>query len=147
MAVVAVPAGGGDAAVVADGVDYSNGIALSADARRFTWSRAFHRPGVTALSLADGSRRRVADLPRTVPDGIALCDDGAVLVSCFQPNHIYRIPAGGGTPELVLDDWRGLQTLTPTNIAFFGPGGSRLAIASLCGWQISWAERPGAANR
>ena len=36
----------------------------------------------------------------------------------------------------------GLQTLTPTNIAFFGPGGSRLAIASLAGWQVSWADTP-----
>ena len=42
----------------------------------------------------------------------------------------------------MLDDWRGLQTLTPTNIAFFGPGGSRLAIASLAGWHVSWAETP-----
>ena len=42
----------------------------------------------------------------------------------------------------MLDDWRGLQTLTPTNIAFFGPGGSRLAIASLAGWQVSCADTP-----
>ena len=145
---MAVPPGGGDATVVADGFDYANGIALSADATTLYVVETFDNPGVTALSLTDGSRHRVADLPRTVPDGIALCDDGALLVSCFQPNHIYRIAAGGGVPELVLDDWRGLQTLTPTNIAFFGPGGSRLAIASLYAAGTSRSPtRPGAASR
>jgi gluconolactonase len=139
--VVAVLPGGGEAVVVAGGFDFANGLALAPD-RTLYVVESYDNPGVTALSLADGTRRRVADLPLTVPDGIALCDDGALLVSCFQPNQIYRIPAGGGTPELVLDDWRGLQTLTPTNIAFFGPGESRLAIASLAGWQISWADTP-----
>jgi gluconolactonase len=139
--VVAVPPGGGEATVVADGFDFANGLALAPDGTLYV-AESYDTPGVTALSLTDGSRRRFAELPRTVPDGIALCDDGALLVSCFQPNQIYRIPPGGGSAELVLDDWRGLQTLTPTNIAFFGPGGSRLAIASLVGWHVSWAETP-----
>ncbi len=137
--VVAVPPGGGEATLVAEGFDYSNGLALRPDGILYV-VESYDNPGVMALSLTDGSRRRVADLPGTVPDGIALCDDGALLVSCFQPNRIYRIAAGGGEPELVLDDWRGLQALTPTNIAFFGPGGTRLAIASLAGWQLSWAD-------
>ena len=138
--VVAVPPGGGEATVVADGFDYANGLALAPDGTLYV-VESYDTPGVTALSLADGSRRGIADLPGTVPDGLALCDDGALLVCCFQPNRIYRIPPGG-EPELVLDDWRGLQTLSPTNIAFFGPGGSRLAIASLAGWQVSWADTP-----
>lgn len=139
--VVQVPPGGGEATVVAEGFDYANGLALAPDGTLYV-VESYDNPGVTALSLTDGSRRRVADLPRTVPDGIALCDDGALLVSCFQPNRIYRIAAGGGAPEPVLDDWRGLQILTPTNIAFVGPGGSRLAIASLTGWHLSVADTP-----
>jgi gluconolactonase len=140
--VVAVPPGGGDATVVAGGFDYSNGIALSADAQTLYVVETFDNPGIAALSLADGTHRRHVDLPRTVPDGVAVCDDGGLVVSCFQPNQIYRVPPGGGTAELVLDDWRGLQTLTPSNVAFYGPGGSRMAIASLAGWRVSWAETP-----
>ena len=43
-------------------------------------------------SLADGSRRRSPTCRAPSPTGIALCDDGALLVCCFQPNRIYRIP-------------------------------------------------------
>ena len=93
-----MPPGGGEATVVAEGFDYSNGLALAPDGTLYV-VETYDTPGVTALSLADGSRRRVADLPRTVPDGIALCDDGALLVSCFQPNQIYRIPPAAARPS------------------------------------------------
>ena len=32
--------------------------------------------------------------------------------------------------------------MTPTNVAFFGPDRSSLAIASLCGWTLSAIDTP-----
>ena len=55
--VVAVPPGGGEATVVADGFDYANGLALAPDGTLYV-VESYDTPGVTALSLADGSRRR-----------------------------------------------------------------------------------------
>ena len=64
--VVAVPPGGGEATVVADGFDFANGLALAPDGTLYV-VESYDTPGVTALSLADGSRRRFADLPRDRP--------------------------------------------------------------------------------
>jgi gluconolactonase len=68
--------------------------------------------------------------------------EGGLLVSCYQPNRIVRVPPGGGELQLVLDDWSGAKLITPTNIAFFGKHLSRLAIASLGGWGVKAIQAP-----
>jgi sugar lactone lactonase YvrE len=138
--VFVVPAGGGTAELLdSTPLNFANGMALAPDGTLYV-VETYGRPRVSAWR--DGGWQVHAELPGTVPDGLALDAAGGLLVSMFQPNRIVRIPPGGGEPELVLDDWTGSRLLTPTNIAFFGPERRSLAIASLCGWSISAVETP-----
>jgi gluconolactonase len=138
--IVAVPPGGGDASVVpAPPLDYPNGMALAPDGTLYV-VETFVEPRVVALR--DGTVSVVRELPQTVPDGLALDDQGGLLVSMFQPNLIVRIPPGGGEPETVASDWTGQRLLTPTNVAFCGDDRRTLAIASLCGWSLALIDVP-----
>ncbi len=138
--VVAIPPGGGQA-VPLEGplLNFANGLALAADGTLYV-IESYGRPRVQ--TYRDGDWSVYVDLPGTVPDGLALDDEGGLLVSVYQPNRVLRVPPGGGEPELFLDDWTGARLMTPTNIAFYGPERSSLAIASLCGWSISTVETP-----
>lgn len=92
--VVAIPAGGGEGAVVpTPPLDYPNGMALAPD-RTLYVVETFLEPRIVAMR--DGTVTVVRELPRSVPDGLALDDEGGLLVSMFQPNLIVRIPPGGG---------------------------------------------------
>jgi len=138
--VVAIPPGGGET-VPLEGplLNFANGMALAPDGTLYV-IESFGRPRVQTYT--DGAWRVYAELPGTVPDGLALDDEGGLIVSIYQPILVLRIPPGGGQPELFLDDWTGVRLLTPTNIAFFGPERRSLAIASLCGWSLSAVETP-----
>ena len=128
---VSVPPGGGEGEVVSvSRLAYPNGMALAADGTLFV-AESFHDPRV--IVVREGEVSVYARLPDTVPDGLALDEEGGLLVSCFQPNLILRVPPGGGEPEVVVEDWTGQRLLTPTNVAFFGRERRSLAIASFCG--------------
>jgi sugar lactone lactonase YvrE len=129
-----IPANGGDAEVIdLRPLNFPNGLCVGADGAVFV-VESYHRPGVVVYR--DGVLRDYISLPPSVPDGVAIAESGALYVSCFQPNTIFRIPPGGGSPEVFLDDWMGIRMLTPTNVAFFGDGLGSLAMASLAGWEI-----------
>jgi sugar lactone lactonase YvrE len=138
--VVAIPPGGGEARVVpGPPIGYANGMALGPDGALYV-VETFLDPRI--LVFRDGDASVYAELPETVPDGVAFDQEGGLFVSMFQPNLIVRIPPGGGDPETVAEDWAGQRLLTPTNIAFFGPERTKLAIASLCGFVLSVLETP-----
>jgi gluconolactonase len=137
--VVAVPPGGGDARVLpTPPLAFANGMALAPDSTLYVLES--FEPRVRAIR--DSEVAVYADLPGTVPDGLALDEEGGLLVAIFQPNRVLRIPPGGGEPQVLLDDWTGQRLLTPTNITFFGPELKSLAIASLCGWRLSAVDTP-----
>ena len=114
-------------------------MALATDGTLYV-VESFGEPRVVAVR--DDDVETHADLPGTVPDGIALDVDGGMIVTSYQPNKVLRIPPDGGEPETVLADWTGQTLMTPTNAAFFGPDRSNLAIASLCGWTLSAIDTP-----
>ena len=136
---VRIPPGGGDGERLdLAPLHFSNGLALAPDGALYVVESFM--PGVSVLR--DGQLERYVELPQTVPDGLALDADGGLLISCYQPNRILRVAAWGGEPQVILDDWSGARLMTPTNIAFFGEGLSRLAIASIGGWAISAIQTP-----
>jgi gluconolactonase len=96
-------------------------------------------PGLSRVEIrADGSAgplQRVAELPY-VPDGVQLAEDGSILVSCYRPDRIYRIPPGG-EPEVLAEDPEGTLIAAPTNVAFGGPDLDRLFVASLARWHLA----------
>ncbi|MGV1046989.1 MAG: SMP-30/gluconolactonase/LRE family protein [Solirubrobacterales bacterium] len=108
---------------------FANGIAVAA---RVAYLVESETASIWRLDLDDGSAEVIVELPRTVPDGIALDSEGGIWVSCFQPNRIYRLDACGEL-AVVLDDWSGEDFLSPTNVAFAGDGLRTLVLASLCG--------------
>lgn len=138
--IMRAPPGGG----VAETMDlqplhFPNGLALSPGGR-LAILESF-TPRLSLLDLSTGTLEVVADLPGTVPDGVAYDDAGGAIVSCYQPNRIVRISPHGRI-STVVEDWMGVALLSPTNVAFYGPGRRRLAIASLLGTCVHSIDLP-----
>jgi gluconolactonase len=126
---------------------FPNGLALSAD-QRTLYVVESRQPGVVTYQLdgdSAGPRQEFVHLPGTVPDGLALDASGALYVSCWRPDRVYRIAAGTTAPEVYLDDWTAEYMCSPTNLCFGGRDMSTIYLAGLCGWSISTlnAEVPG----
>jgi gluconolactonase len=120
---------------------FPNGMCLSADGRTLYVVES-SPPLIARLQIRDdgsaGERSVIVELPRQVPDGVALDRNGDLYIGMFTPNILYRYGAGGQLVKLY-DDWEQLKLLAPTNIAFGGPDLSTLIIASLCGWSVHTA--------
>jgi gluconolactonase len=123
---------------------FPNGMCLSADGHWLIVAES-SPPCISRVAInPDGSAGRrdvLVTLPRTVPDGVALDEDGNLYVSHYNPNLIQRLSPEGALVTLI-DDWQQLQLVAPTNIAFGGPDRRTLVIASLCGWSIHTARMP-----
>jgi gluconolactonase len=101
------------------------------------------RPGVGKVALHDdgsvGEPQDVVELPRTVPDGVAFDEEGALYIACYAPNHIYRL-APSGKLDLLVSDWMGQTLSAPTNLAFCGHDRRSLVVAGLSRWHITRAR-------
>lgn len=121
---------------------YTNGMALSPDGKFLHIVESIppliSRIAITADGTA-GAYEVVAELPQTVPDGIAFDANGVLYAACYAPDRIYRI-APGGKPEVLFDDWSRMSLNAPTNLAFAGPNHDRLVVASLGGAGLSVAD-------
>lgn len=118
---------------------FPNGACLSADGGALYVVES-SPPLVSRIEIADkgsaGARSVVVELPRTVPDGIALDVEGNLYVSCYNPNVIYRYRFDGEL-EILYDDWEQLILLAPTNIAFGGANLRTLIVANLFGRNLA----------
>jgi sugar lactone lactonase YvrE len=142
-ALVVIDADGTTARVPTRPLAFANGIAID-DAT--LWVIESAAPAVSAWPLAGGELERVIEMDRCVPDGLAFDAEGGLLISCYQPNQLWRWTASSGL-ELIFDEWTGELILSPTNVAFYGDQLDRLALASLCGHDVvtvalSHAGRP-----
>jgi sugar lactone lactonase YvrE len=111
---------------------FANGIAIDTTT---LWIIESAAPAVSALALNGGELERVVELERCVPDGLAFDAAGGLLISCYQPNQLWRWTRQEGL-ELIFDEWTGELILSPTNVAYYGDELDRLALASLCGHDI-----------
>ena len=141
---------GGETQVVATApCHFPNGLALSPDGA-WLYVAESTLPGVTRLrTLGDGSLgapEEVVRLPGTVPDGLAFDAEGALYVSCYRPDRIYRIGPGGAI-DVLADDPAGTALAAPTNVAFLGDGW--LGVANLGRWHLAAlpVQAPGAPLR
>ncbi len=119
---------------------FPNGMALSKDEATLYVVES-DRPGISALDLKTMSSRLVASLPGTLPDGIAVAENGDLFVACYRPDAILRITAEGDVSTYVADP-RGTDLAAPTNIAFGGADRNTLYIASLGRWHIGALTMP-----
>jgi gluconolactonase len=135
--IVRIPPDGGDGEPLAlPPLHFPNGLAVCADGTLVLLESFTPR----LVAVRDSGPETLAELPGTVPDGVAVDSDGGFIVSCYYPYHVYRVPPGGGPAELVLDDATGTQFPMPTNVCFFGDDLATLAVASLGGYTLSAAD-------
>ena len=120
---------------------FTNGMCLSADGRALYVVESCP-PLISRIEIDSGggagNREIVVELPRQVPDGIALDANGNLYIGLYNPNIIYRLTTGGKLITLY-DDWEQLMLVAPTNIAFGGSDMKTLIVASLCGWSVHTA--------
>jgi len=119
---------------------YTNGLAIDAAGEYlYVVESAVH--SVIRLRIAEG-RAAVPEpvCPRGalewVPDGLALDAAGALYVTMYASDRIYRIEPGG-EPEVLVEDVLGMALNRPTNCAFGGPDFDRLFVANLGGRNLS----------
>jgi gluconolactonase len=120
---------------------FTNGLCLSADGRRLYVAES-SPPLISAVEIrrdgSAGERKVIVELPRTVPDGVALDQNGDLYIALYNPNILYQYKPSGELVTLY-DDWEQLKLAAPTNIAFGGADMKTLIIASLCGWAVHTA--------
>jgi gluconolactonase len=98
-----------------------------------------HGRAVVRIPLEDDGRagrpEALVDLGGSQPDGIALAEDGTMLVGCYRPDRIYEI-ALDGRVAVFAEDPDGVVLNQPANVAFFGTALDRLVVSSLGGWSL-----------
>ncbi len=114
-------------------VGFANGLAFTGST---LWVVESSTPGVSAMDINGGPLELLIPMSRCVPDGLALDAEGGLLISCYQPNQLWRWSEDSGL-ELLIDEWSGEQILSPTNVAFYGEHLDRLVLASLCGHDVT----------
>ena len=118
---------------------FANGVAVEPGGGAVflaeTWSRRITRLPVRDDGSA-GEPELYAELPGTLPDGLAIGPDGELYVACYQPSQILRVDRARRATVLVRDD-DAMVLAHPTNIAFRG----RTAFcANLGRWHITALE-------
>ena len=118
---------------------FANGLAFSADGTRLYVVETF-RHAVSVITVEEdgsaGAKRDLVTLPGAYPDGLAVAEDGSVLVGCYQPSQILRVRRDGQV-EVVGEDVSAHLLAHPTNIAFQGDA---LLAANLGRWHITKLE-------
>lgn len=108
------------AAIVADGLGYTNEVALDASGRWLYVNETFARRLSRFEIAADGSlgpKQVVTEFgPGTFPDGLAFDEDGALWVVSIVSNRLIRV-APDGTQRLWLED-ADAQALADAEAAF-----------------------------
>jgi sugar lactone lactonase YvrE len=83
-----------------------------------------------------GAREGVVNLPGTVPDGIAVVEDGSLLVACYRPDALLHV-AHDGTVSTVVEDPTGQTLGAPANVAFVGEALDRVVTSNLGRWHVA----------
>jgi gluconolactonase len=121
---------------------YTNGMALSPDGKWLYVVESIPAQITRITIKADhsaGEVETVVKLGNEVPDGLCIGVDGELYISMYAPDRIYRCVPGRPL-EIIFDDWSRIFLNSPTNVAFAGASLDRLAIASLGGYSIVWAD-------
>jgi gluconolactonase len=116
--------------------DFPNGLALTPDGGTLFCVESVPGRIVEIPIHEDGSpgpRRVLCELgPAVVPDGVAIADDGALIVACYRPDVIYRWHPDDGLDVLAADP-QGTVLAAPTNVAFQGAERDLLVVPNLAG--------------
>jgi gluconolactonase len=119
---------------------YTNGLAIDAAGEYlYVVETGLHSVIRLRIAAGNGAVPEPVCTPGALewmPDGIALDAAGALYVTMYSSDRIYRIEPGG-EPEILVEDVLGLALNRPTNCAFGGPNFDRLFVANLGGRVLS----------
>lgn len=128
--------------VLADGLGYANGLAITAD-EKVLFMVESDTDSVHRFTLQPGGAVAPAGTFATdcgrFPDGLALDAAGNLYVCCYASDEIWRIAPGGGKTLLAWDRW-GIRLGSPTNMAFGGENFDELYVANLARTSITRAR-------
>ncbi len=118
---------------------FPNGLALGPDGN-WLYVVVSEQPGIVRVAIKDDGKARmvetVVELPRNVPDGIALDTDGTLYIACYAPSAVYQLRSNGDLRVLGYD-WQNTQLAAPTNVAYSGPQRTTMVIGSLSRWHLT----------
>lgn len=138
--------GGASTIISTELCQFPNGCAVSPGGHYLYIAMSLNTPRVVRFPIAGGQKtgsvETVVELPSTVPDGLAFCDDGSLLISCYRPDVIFRYTLDGSLTVL-MSDIEGTSLGAPTNVCFAGPGLSLLLWANLGRWHIGLNAKTG----
>jgi gluconolactonase len=124
---------------------FPNGLALSPDGE-WLYVVLSQAPGIARIPLVGGlpasDAELLVSLPGCVPDGIAVTDEGDLIIACYSPDTIYRYRLTSGNLDIVAHDPRRVILAAPTNVTFHGLARSELAVGSLGRWHVASAPMP-----
>jgi sugar lactone lactonase YvrE len=119
--------------------DFPNGLAVAPDGSRLYLVESTPGRIVEIPIDVDGSagpRRVLCELGLAVPDGVAVADDGSLIVACYRPDTIYRWSPGDGL-DVLASDPQGVMLAAPTNVAFAGDDLDLLVVPNLGRWHLT----------
>ena len=118
---------------------FPNGLAVAPD-RSCIYLAESATGRIVEISIeGDGSAgglRVLCELGLAVPDGIAVADDGSLVIACYRPDLIYRWSASDGLDVLAADP-QGMVLAAPTNVAFAGENLEVLVVPNLAGNHVT----------
>lgn len=121
-------------------LNFANGLAMRAGEDALyvceTFDAAITRIPIGADGAAGEPEPYATELPG-LPDGIAFDESGALVVGCYEPSRLLRVPPGGGKAEVLIEDPTAHVFCHPTNIAF---DGTALYTANLGRWHLTRVE-------
>lgn len=142
--------GGATTLLDTDCCQFPNGCAVSPDGNFLYLAMSLNHPRVVRIPIRDGQKtgpaEEVIQLPGTVPDGLAFCSDGSLLVACYRPDIIFRLTpdrAHGVELEVVMEDYEGTLLGAPTNVCFGGENLGTLLWANLGRWHLGINRQTG----
>ena len=137
---------GTTAVIDTENSQFPNGCAVSPDGQHLYVAMSLSPPQVIRFPIEDGRRvgptETVVELPRVVPDGLAFCTDGSLLISCYRPDTVLRVLPNGDLTVL-MDDYEGTILGAPTNVCFGGPDLTVLFWANLGRWHLGMNAHTG----
>lgn len=89
-----------------------------------------------------GKRTVIAELPGTVPDGVAVTQDGRFVIACYRPDALLVVDSRGSV-EVLAEDPQGTVLSAPTNAIFLGEDRGTLVVPNLGRWHLSRLRFPG----